>query len=546
VHIDTLFREPRVRSTVKRWGKIADKAAWLVLALALVVGALVRLEAPRGLHIDETVSFLAATCRQREFAALRAKTATPFAHWVPASEWQAFLKPASFGCLREISHGLAETDLHPPLYFWLLHFWQYLVPPSMATGPSLNAPIALASGLLLFALAKELFKKSLPAALAVLAWAANPYGLEAAQFARPYELLGLVAVLFAWRAARWVERPPATREELWRASASLGAVALAGVLTHYSFVFVLAPVGLYLLLGAGLRRALVPLASIALGVVASNLLHPTFRSMLFGPHERTAAAVRSGATRTLFAKIVAFFAFNYDAAQDTQRTHVLTGALLLGVIGAATVWLAVRQRHAVAPRVDVRFLVVPVTLVASLSAGITLGFVPIHATHTRHLVFFWPLCGIVFAYPFALAQKSERVVRWSVAGAAVAVSAAVLLSLPAWTSPWPRARGLSADCERLVVPGTRRTSVFRAVLYLDPRVLVFVGSPADLDNALNDEPVREACVGRGEQRARVERVLARHHVTISGRVRPAKERRKRGATPEPPRDGEDELPSGED
>lgn len=537
-----------MRSILKRVGKIADKPAWLVLTLALVVGALVRLEAPRGLHIDETVSFLAATCKQRQYAALRAQTATPFAHWVPASVWQTFLKPASFGCLREISRGLAETDLHPPLYFWFLHFWQYLVPPSMATGPSLNAPIALASGLLLFALAKELFKKPLAAALAVLAWAANPYGLEAAQFARPYELLGLVCILFAWRAARWVERPPATREERWRDSASLGAVALAGVLTHYSFVFVVVPIGLYLLLGLGVRRALVPVASIALGVVASNLLHPTFRSMLLGPHERTAAGVRSGATQTLLDKIVAFFDFSYGAAMDTQREHVLMGAVVLGAVGAATVWLALRQRRATTSRVDVRFLVVPLTLVGLLAAGITLGFVPIHATHTRHLVFVWPLCGVVFAYPFALTQTSERIVRWGGAGAAVAICAAVLLSLPSWTNPWPHERGLSADCERLVVPGTRRTSVFRAVLYLDPKVLVFVGSPSDLDNALNLEPVSGVCVGKSEAKVAVERVLARHHVAISehGQARPTRERRKRGARPEPRRESEDEQPTGEE
>ncbi len=484
---------------------------WLVGALAFIVGALLRLEARRFLHIDETVSLLAAACNQSEYARLRAAVAAPFAHWVPAREWQAFLEPKHFGCLGAISRGLAETDMHPPLYFWLLHFWLYLVPAGLATGPSLNAPMALATGVVLFLLARELFAQPLAAALAALAWAVNPCGIEVTHFARPYELLGLVSVLLAWRCVRWVHRPP-TREHRSRETAILFLVSLAGLLTHYSFIFVAAAAGPYLLLGLGPKRALGPLATMALGLAASNVFHPTFRQMLFGPHERTAEAARTGAAATLLDRLVAFFAFNCDAATETRPVHVWVGTAVLFALVAVTVWLAVRHRQTQAPSVDLRFLVVPALLVVLLATSMALGRVPVHATRTRYLAFFWPFFGLLVAYPFALAQTTERTGWFVVAGSGGVLCAAALLSLHEWTNPWPRERLALSDCERIVVPGTRRTSVFRTVLHAAPNVLVFAGSPADLERALTEQPLGEVCVSKGEESARVLHVLAKHHV----------------------------------
>jgi hypothetical protein len=529
-------------TAVRRLAGVAGKPVWVVLAVALLVGALVRLGARRNLQIDETVSFLAAACQQVEYARLRADVAPPFARWVPASEWQKFLEPASFGCLHEISRGLVETDMHPPLYFWLLHFWLYLVPAGLATGPSLNAPIVLGTAVLLFLLAQELFEQPLVAAFAVLAWIVNPCGIEVTQFARPYELLSLFTVLLAWRSARWVHRVPA-REALRREGAILFGTSLAGLLTHYSFVFVVAAAGAYLLFGLGFKRAITPVAIIALGLMASNVLHPTFRAMFFGRHERPAPVpARTQAITTLFNRVVSFFDFNGDVVAQARPGHTWIGPTVLAALAAATVWLAVRQRWLAVRQpgaerrtdvtVDLRFLVLPAVLVALLAGGIALGFVPVHATHPRHLAFFWPLFGLLVAYPFALLQTSERLGGFVVAGGSVVLSAAALFLLPRWTNPWTRYRAPYEDCERVLVPGSRRTWVFRAVLGLDPEVLVLAGNAPDVERALSAESPDEVCVAKGEDSPRVLRALAKHHVDTTMTPSPGRAgRRKHGARP---------------
>lgn len=500
---------------MKARGSFVSASVWVLCLLALIGGALLRLEAHRFLHIDETVSLLAAACNQREYAQLRAEVAAPFAQWVPAGVWQTFLEPRHFACLGEISRGLAETDMHPPLYFWLLHFWLYVVPAGLATGPSLNTLFALATGVVLFLLAKELLGKPLAAALAVLAWAVNPSGIEVTHFARPYELLGLVSVLLAWRCVRWVHAAP-TREQRRRDGIVLFAVSLAGLLTQYSFIFVAAAAGAYLLLGLGPRRALGPGAIIGLGLLATNAFHPTFRQMLFGHHERTAAAARTGALKASLETLLGFFSFNCDTMSAPRPTHLGVGAAVLLAIAAATGWFAFRHRREETSSDELRFLVVPAVLVALLAAGLLLGLLPVHATRSRYLAYVWPFLGLLVAYPFALARSTERTAPFIASGAAAALCGMAALSLPEWTNPWPHERGLSSECERVIVPGSRRTSVFRAVLQLDPRVLVFAGSAPAIDEALAKQPLEGVCVGKGEERARVLHVLAKRHVTVSG------------------------------
>jgi uncharacterized membrane protein len=500
---------------MKDRGGSAAKSAWLLCGLAVLAGTLLRLEARRLLHIDETVSLLAAACNQREYARLRAEMAAPFVHWVPASVWQSFLVPRHFACLSEISRGLTETDMHPPLYFWLLHFWLYLVPAGLAAGPSLNAVFALATGVVLLLLGKELFGQPLLAAFAVLAWAVNPSGVEVTHYARPYELLGLVSVLLAWRCVRWVHTAPA-REQRLRDASLLFAVSLAGLLTQYSFIFVAAAAGVYLLLALGPKRALVPGATIGLGLVATNVLHPTFHQMLFGHHERAAFSARAGALRASLKTLLRFFSFDCDAPNAPHPGHAWAATLVLLAIVAATAWLALRRPRAETREVDLWFLVVPALSVALVAAGMLLGLLPVHATHPRYFAHLWPFFGLLMAYPLALARPSARTARFIVAGASAALCTAAALSLPAWTNPWPSERTPWSECDRVVVPGSRRTAVFRVALHLDPHVLMFAGGPSDVDQALAREPLDDVCVERGEERSGVLRVLAKRHVTVSG------------------------------
>jgi hypothetical protein len=407
---------------------------------------------------------------------------------------------------------------------------------------------ALGTAWVLFLLAKELLHEAIAAALAVLVWAVNPCGLEVSQYARPYELLGLVSMLLAWRCVRWAHVPPA-RERRWREASVLFAVSLAGVLTHYSFVFMAAAAGAYLLVSLGLKRSLTPLAVIGAGIAASNAFHPTFKAMLAGHHDKPAASANAATTTSLLAKVVAFFDFNCDAVVAPRREHVWIGLAVLLVLLAATVWLRVRHGRGPAPAVDLRFLVLPAVLVAILAGTMALGLVPRHAMHTRHLSFLWPLLGVVVAYPFAMARMSGPGAALVPIAAGIAASAAALHSLRAWPTPWMHvSTSRYAACKRIVTLGTRRTSTLRVALEATPELLTFSGTPSDLDRALTAEPVEQVCIGKGED-THILHVLAKHHVATGDAPSPrpkASGKRRKGKAPPSPTPDDGEQAEGED
>jgi uncharacterized membrane protein len=102
-------------------------------ATARCLGTGLRLESVRHKETpshDESISFIAATCHQDAYERL-----APDGVAVPAARWQRFwtLDRAKL-CFGAIGRGLAHTDLHPPLYFWLLHVWSLILGVGLTQG----------------------------------------------------------------------------------------------------------------------------------------------------------------------------------------------------------------------------------------------------------------------------------------------------------------------------------------------------------------------------------------------------------------------------
>ena len=96
----------------------------------------------RSLTGEESISYLAAACHQGDYARLAVTAQPPVGRWVAAAEWKVLLRPDRALCLGELARDLAREDIHPPLYFWLLHAWALLFGVGLWTGPSLNIAIA--------------------------------------------------------------------------------------------------------------------------------------------------------------------------------------------------------------------------------------------------------------------------------------------------------------------------------------------------------------------------------------------------------------------
>ena len=138
----------------------------------------------------------------------------------------------------------AAADIHPPLYYWLLHGWIKLAGSSEAGVRALSALLGVALVALIYALGQLLAGRWAGLAAAFLA-AINPFQVYYAQEARMYMLLAVWTALLFYAALRWATCS-ASQRQLW--SILYVLVGAAGLYTHYAFPLVLVAVNLLFLL----------------------------------------------------------------------------------------------------------------------------------------------------------------------------------------------------------------------------------------------------------------------------------------------------------
>jgi uncharacterized membrane protein len=172
-----------------------DHLLWVGVGLVLCVAAaiLLRLDGISQKHVfshDEAISYLSATCHQQSFEQADFGL-TP----VPASRWKRFVRVEDRFCFGRIGDDLAAGDIHPPLYFWLLHVWILVFGVHVWSGPALNVLISVVTTVVLFGFARLVLRNGLEALLVAVTYALNPGVASTSFVARPYELVGLLALL---------------------------------------------------------------------------------------------------------------------------------------------------------------------------------------------------------------------------------------------------------------------------------------------------------------------------------------------------------------
>jgi 4-amino-4-deoxy-L-arabinose transferase-like glycosyltransferase len=460
----------------------SSRAAFALLALAAALHALLlaRLGAHQvDLDHDSTISHLAATGHQDAYDHL------PTNMWIPASEIQRLFQIDEGWPLRRIRDDLARTDIHPPLYFWLLHA-QFL---TFGTAPwaslILNGLLGLLTLLTIHSIGRRLFDAETAAGAALL-WAVSYGALLTAGEARPYALAALLATLLVRLALAVVDRegrPSPVQSVL------LAAVMALGLLTHYHFSVVIAAVGIALVIAGGRARgwALIPPALAAL--VALLLVHPGVVDSLrrqrlqaqaftwddFLPRLRRFASGLEGLARPadalpalgwLCAALVAFIGVR------AWRSGVL------GRLGGS--WNRLR---AASP--GVRLVAGAALATVVLEAALYLGHVsPAHAVGGRYNAALWPLVALLVAGAARdLCRDRATLPLLAIAVALLSYQVASRLDQsqrdlarsPAWHA-LASARAIVADhYQRGVLP--------RTVLHVPPGTPVWiVRDPAGLDS----------------------------------------------------------------
>ncbi|MBC7223796.1 MAG: glycosyltransferase family 39 protein, partial [Anaerolineae bacterium] len=137
-------------------------------------------------------------------------------------------------------------DIHPPLYYYLQHFWLRLAGAGEFSAAFVSCFFGVLLVALVYRLARDLTGQEPLALLAGLLVALSPYHLWYSQEVRMYTLgasLGLVAALALWRWWRAVQAPEGSLGARWLAGYALAAAL--GLYTLYYFAFLLAFLGLW-------------------------------------------------------------------------------------------------------------------------------------------------------------------------------------------------------------------------------------------------------------------------------------------------------------
>jgi uncharacterized membrane protein len=157
----------------------------------------------------------------------------------------------------------AIGDIHPPLYYYALHFWRGVLGESEFALRSLSAALGVVIVWLIYLLGRRLFDESTALAAAFIA-ALNPFQIYYSQEARMYMLLAVWAAASTYFLTRCMGRygdSALAGKNPGRYPHSglfyLGYVltAAAGMYTHYAFPFVLIVHNLSVIVWLAVQRA---------------------------------------------------------------------------------------------------------------------------------------------------------------------------------------------------------------------------------------------------------------------------------------------------
>lgn len=225
-----------------RWGTPLLFALFALLRIELVD--------QHGLWHDELFSLAMSTGHSLEHAAASAKpelgdyVEAPRA--LPPSDYGRYLEhetpPAD---LSRVVRAVALSDTSPPLYYALLHGWTRALGTSDATLRFFSVMWALACFPLLWSLARQIGGDSACLPVSLL-FAVSPLAIYYSTEVRMYSMMLFLSIAMIWLSLRIRRKgPDAWTVVLWIAS------GIAGLLTHYFYLFLWAAAVFWLQLYPG-------------------------------------------------------------------------------------------------------------------------------------------------------------------------------------------------------------------------------------------------------------------------------------------------------
>jgi len=260
----------------------------------------------------------------------------------------------------------AAGDIHPPLYYYLLHIWRGLFGASELALRALAAVLGVLLVWLVYRIARQVFDSTVGVVAAFIA-AINPFQIYYSQEARMYLLLAvigaaatsqLLSLLVEWSSSQVVRT---TRFSFVISHLSLVILYAAGLYTHYAFPFIIATHGVIVLTwaivtrrawrnllpwiasaaGAGVLflpwlptafRQITTWPSSRLTLDAGSMLLDTFRLYVLGPTFPTADALPAILISGFFLLVGLWNPHGFDERR-AEEAEVLPHSVRVGAIG---------------------------------------------------------------------------------------------------------------------------------------------------------------------------------------------------------------------
>lgn len=458
----------------------------VVLLGSLALGIATRVVKPTRMPFlthDDVISCSAATGHQGEYVRVTRGESWPYGAWARASEWKRFIRLEKTFCFRDIRAGLSRADLHPPMYFWLLHLWYLAFGVRLASGAMLNVLLDVITALLLYRLACSVLGDRLEAAAVAAVWILARAVVSTSWETRQYALLALCAVLLASQVVRWADT---TKPVGWWRFAALAVVTAMGLLTHYYFV--LAAGGSALLLAATLRRKrmarlLGGLASMATGAGLFVLLHPGFAGSFriqrveapeLGFHDLPA---RLG---SLASATASFILMN----RQLLRAGLIAGAAFVGCV----LVLRWRQRFSIRQRLAGEatrglgiVLLIGLWIWGAIALSYLAGCTHPHGIRPKYFCMVWPFAAFVPVLACRLVGRGKALL---LAGLCVLLALntarATMYDLRRPVTPERRLPRLVNQSDRIVTDNVYRGVLLRWVWFVADDKMMFVARQSHL------------------------------------------------------------------
>ncbi|MBN1562352.1 MAG: glycosyltransferase family 39 protein [Anaerolineae bacterium] len=492
-------------------------ALFVIAILAGIIGRVVIVDRQQIINHDEGMSFMEATGHLEAWTYNAVHEEYPLYAWVKVGDLRPYMQIEDKFVFDQIRHDLAETEVAPPFYFWVAHVWFIVFGANLQAILTLNTLFSIATLIVIFALARAIFRDRWLAMAVAAAWFINPTATYTSFYFRHYQLFTLLAVLFAYLVYRYfyapenlIHRRDTENTEKIKVKAREGQnlslspyqglaivlVAAMGVLTHYMFFWVIVSALAALALRFGWwqpRRIITLVAWLAVAAVIVIALHP----QLFESLDRQGGRVEpdfswdevSVRGEAVIDQTIQFV-LDRNSFTDARRFIVAAGMIVLPVgLLALAIWQT--RRSASRPDTGWRawlqerdraiFLIMFVLFnYGTTVAQYTFSFSPFHAMiNPWYLSVPWAFCVLIPVWLIDL-PGLQSFKKWLLPAFMLVMLVAGLLTLYKQYDERVRLAGPAlypASSEQVLIGSVARGVVSPVLINLDDDTDVFLASP---------------------------------------------------------------------